>query len=137
MEKSLEDQCRSYAAGLENTAPGKVLAHCATSASQLQQSLSERLELLGAAPALGSGLLGQLFSFRLPGQNDAEPDAPAYEKLVAVFAAENGGIAFHEVLAIMSEAASDEDTETLARSIQQTKKERAEEIWHLFSDLAR
>jgi hypothetical protein len=135
IENGLESQLHGFIGKTHDAPVHKLLEHCAVDAKRHSEKLSEHLDVLGGRNALGSGLLGRLFAVRPKVvHNDSDTDLTPDQQLVIVFAAENGGVAYYEALAGMAAAASDPESETLVRSIQQEKRRATEEIWHLLSN---
>ena len=136
-EKSFETQLRGFAGeGSSDQVHGLFLQHAEETRVQYER-LTHRLEELGGEPSEAKTFLAHLvgLSPKLAQLGHDTADRVT-QNLIMAYAVENSEIAMYETLIAVAEAAGDEDTAALARSIQEEDRRTAEKVWKLISPWA-
>ena len=136
-EKSFEDQLRGFASeGSSDQIHGLFLQHADETRAQYQR-LTRRLTELGGEAPVAKSFLAQVagLSPKLAQLGHDTVDRVT-QNLMLAYAVENCEIAMYESLIAIADAAGDEDTAQLARSIQEQERATAEKLWKLISPWA-
>lgn len=111
----------------------EVQAAFATHAQETQgqlRRLTGRLEELGGSPSTAKGLLAHLFGMTPKAvQMTHTSEERLAQNLVIAYSVESSECAMYEALASVAQAAGDEQTERLAREIQEEERRTAEKVW--------
>ncbi len=136
-EKSFETQLRGFASeGSSEQIHGLFLQHADETRTQYER-LTRRLTELGGDPSSAKSFLAHLvgLSPKLAQLGHDTVDRVT-QNLMMAYAVENCEIAMYETLIAVSEAAGDEDTAEIARTIQEEERRTAEKVWKLISPWA-
>ena len=129
-ERSFETQFEGFAKETEDPALQDLFRRHAAETRKQHEQLVARLTTLGGSPSTAKSLLAQLFGLSPKiAQIGREGPERSAQNLMIAFAIENSELALYEALATVAEAAGDDDTADLARSIQAQEKIAAERIW--------
>lgn len=133
-EKAFETQFRALSDDANNDQLRHILAQAAESARRDQERLARRLTELGGEISGIKSLVAQMAgTFPKFAELGSDPADRAVQSAIIAYAAGNCKIAMYETLAAVSDAAGDEDTATLARTIQEEPLAAAENIWVLIA----
>lgn len=131
-EKNFETQLKAMAKEGEQTPVQNLFAEHAGETRRQHERLTARLHALGGSPSTLKSFLAHVFNFA---PKAAQIGHAAAEKnsqdLIIAYAVENSEIAMYEELAIVAGFAGDEETESLARSIQEEERTAAKKVWDL------
>lgn len=96
------------------------------------QRLAQRLESIGGSTGHAKSSLASLFHLISPLPHVIHaPEERSLRNLITSYMAGTGELAFYEAVANIARAAGDNDSEALARQIQNEQRIAAEKIWHL------
>lgn len=137
-EKTFETQLNGFSKeGDFPTAQSAFAEHARETRTQYEQ-LTARLEGMGGSPSTMKSVLAHLFGAAPKlAQMGHEATERMTQNLMIANAVENAEVAMYEVLAEVSAAAGDRETERLARSIQQQERATGEKVWKLIAPAAR
>jgi ferritin-like metal-binding protein YciE len=136
-EKTFETQLRGFAAeGSSDQIHALFSQHADETRSQYER-LARRLTELGGDPSEGKSFLAHAMGLSPKlAQLGHDTVDRVTQNLIMAYAVENCEIAMYESLMAVSEAAGDEDTLELARSIQEEEHRTAEKVWSLIAPWA-
>ena len=129
-EKSFETQLEGFSKEGDDPNAQALFRQHAQETKQQHERLTARLEAIGGSPSGTKSFLAHIFGLSPKvAQIGHEKEERTTQNLMVAFAVENSELAIYESLAAVAEAAGDNQTATLARSIQAQERATAEKIW--------
>lgn len=136
-EKGFETQLRGFAAEGSSDQVHRVFSQHADETRTQYERLTRRLTELGGEPSETKSFLAHLVGLAPKlAQLGHDTVDRVTQNLMIAYAVENCEIAMYESLIAVAEAAGDQDTADLARSIQQEERSAAEKVWNLIDPWA-
>jgi ferritin-like metal-binding protein YciE len=136
-EKSFETQLRGFAAEGSSDQIHALFSQHADETRRQYERLTRRLTELGGDPSEGKSFLAHAIGLSPKlAQLGHDTVDRVTQNLMMAYAVENCEIAMYESLIAVSEAAGDDDTVELARSIQEEEQRTAEKVWNLIAPWA-
>ncbi len=130
--KNTEAYLQKFADEMNESPAKQLFQRLAREAKKQHERLAARLTILGGSSSALYGLLSQFLGLGSKTSHlEHQKGDRTIQNLMAAFATEHGKAALCEVIANMSDAASDYDTAELARSIRDEASASAQEIWRL------
>jgi ferritin-like metal-binding protein YciE len=136
-EKTFEAQLRGFASEGSSDQIHELFLQSADETRRQCERLTRRLTELGGDSSPSQSLLAHLagLSTKLAQLGQDTVDRVT-QNLIMAYAVVNYEIAMYESLMAIAEAAGDEDTQELARALQQEERDTAEKVWNLISPWA-
>lgn len=136
-EKAFETQFRGFAGEKNSDEIDRLFLQCAEDSLRQYERLTHRLnELVGEVSEVKTFIARVVAMFPKITQLGHGPADRMVQNLIIAYAIENCEIAMYETLAAIADAAGDEDTAALARSIQEEERAAAEKVWYLIAPSA-
>ncbi len=137
MEDTFETQLQDLASEEDNDAVKSLLREHASETRKQRERLTTHLQALGGSSSSAKNFLVHLFgATSKAARTHRTKEERTTQNLLIAYAAENSEVAMYESLATMAEAAGDDETVSLARSIQAEEKKMAERLWLLLPSAA-
>ena len=137
-EKSFESQLEGFAKETQGANASTLFAQHAVETRHQYETLTGRLETLGASPSSVKTFLAHLFNVAPKvAQIGHDDNERLTQDLMMAFAVENAEVAMYESLAVAAKSVGDSETETLARTIQKEEKQTGEKVWAEIAPAAR
>lgn len=136
-EKAFETQFRGFIGENTSGESNRIFSQCIEDSRRHSQQLTHRLdELVGEVSEVKTFIAHLVGGFSKIAQFGQDTSDRTVQSLIIAYAIENCQIAMYETLAAIADAAGDEDTAALARSIQEEESASAGKIWNLVSPSA-
>jgi ferritin-like metal-binding protein YciE len=136
-EKSFETQLRGFASQGSSDRIHELFSQNVDETRRQYERLTHRLTELGGDSSPSQSFLAHLagLSTKVAQLGEDTVDRVT-QNLIMAYAVVNYEIVMYESLLAIAEAAGDEDTQELARALQQEEREMAQKIWNLISPWA-
>ena len=136
-EHGFEDQLRTFAKEGENQKARALFQQHAEETKGQIEALEQRLKSLGGSSSTMKGFLAHFFGAApKAAQIGFDESERVTQNLIAAYTVENSEVAMYEALIVASQKAGDQETERLARRIQDEEKATAEKVFALLPEAA-
>jgi ferritin-like metal-binding protein YciE len=137
-ENSFESQLRGFAKeGEDSQAHALFQQHAEETHVQIQR-LTARLEQLGDSPSTMKSFMAHIFGMAPKTASMGHDESERVtQNLMMAYTVEQAEVAMYESLATVAETLGDQQTATLARSIQAEENATAQKVWALIPQAAR
>jgi ferritin-like metal-binding protein YciE len=137
-ERNFEDALSSFSKAGEQNDVQSLMSMMSDKARTQHERLEARLTQLGASPSTGKSALAHLLAFTpLTAQMGHDDSEKSTQHLMITYAAAAAEMAMYEALATVAMEAGDDETEALARELQEEEEEDHQLAWQALPRSAR